>query len=218
MFLELLLLAVLSAFWPILLAIDLLAFQTPRPVQTLLGFLAGGLLTVTTIGTLIVVRLRDGSLVTRSRATLDPSVYIACGLTAFAAALFVARRPARLRGSTPGKPSLTERAISRGAAVAFVAGILLNIVPGVVPFVALKDIAELHYSTGATFAVVTAFYLVMFAFVEIPIAGYCVAPERTARRVAGVNAWIGAHLQRIAAWALVAAGVYLLARGLAQLR
>src|SRR4051794_1366780 len=43
--LELTLLAIASAFWPLLLAVVLVSFQAPRPVRILACFLAGGLLT-----------------------------------------------------------------------------------------------------------------------------------------------------------------------------
>lgn len=217
MLLELLYLAVLSAFWPTLLVIDAIAFRTPRPVRTLAGFLVGGLVTAATIGTLIVVNLEDGSVFTRSRSSLDTAAYVACGLLAFATAFVVARRRPEKQPDEATKPSITERAIERGTAVAFAAGVLLNIVPGVFPIVALKDIAQLHYSTRVTFAVVSAFYVVMFALIEIPIVGYGVAPEQTERRVTRINEWLGRNLQRLAVWGLIAGGVYLLGRGVAQL-
>ena len=93
---------------------------------------------------------------------------------------------------------------------------LANVVPGIFPFVALKDIAELHYSTAATVVVVTAFYLVMFVLIEAPIAGYGIAPETTERLVTSFNAWLRTHLQRLAVWVLVIGGIYLLARGITE--
>ena len=70
-----------------------------------------------------------------------------------------------------------ERMLDHGAPLAFVAGIVFNIVPGVVPLVALKDIADLDYSFAATVGLLLGFYVIMFAFIEIPLAGYVVAPE-----------------------------------------
>ena len=215
--LELLWLAILSAFWPLLLVVDVLAFQTPRPVRTLVGFFAGGLLTTVVIGVLIVLRLADSSLINRSRPTLDPAADICFGLLGLAAAFVVARRGPKPGPAAPAKPSRTERAIKGGPAVAFAAGVLLNVVPGVFPFIALKDIAELNYSTAATVAVVTGFYLVMFVLVEAPIVGYSLAPRQTERRVTAFNAWLHAHMQSLAVWGLAAGGVYLLARGIIQL-
>ena len=92
-----------------------------------------------------------------------------------------------------------ERMLDQGAPLAFVAGIVFNIVPGVVPLVALKDIAELDYGFAETVAAVLGFYLIMFAFIEIPLAGYVVAPERTARLTASFNAWLDRNGHRASA-------------------
>src|SRR3954469_2531195 len=90
---ELFWLAILSAFWPTLLVVDVLSFQAPKPLRTLAGFLAGGLITTTTIGTLLVLNLEGGALGPRSSSTVDAVVYFAIALLAFAAAAFVERRP-----------------------------------------------------------------------------------------------------------------------------
>ena len=63
---------------------------------------------------------------------------------------------------------------SRITQLAFLAGIVCNIIPGVVPVVALKDIAELDYAFAETLALVIGFYVIMFMFIEIPLIGYMV--------------------------------------------
>ena len=111
-----------------------------------------------------------------------------------------------------------ERMLDHGAPLAFVAGIVFNIVPGVVPLVALKDIAELDYAFVETFALVLGFYLIMFMFIEIPLVGYVVAPERTARA--------DDELQRLARpqrsiasgiGVLALIGVYMIVRGILRI-
>ena len=91
------------------------------------------------------------------------------------------RRPSR---RSPSAPSSTA------APVAFAAGVVLNIVPGTFPIVALKDIAQLNASDGAKLAVIVVFYVIMFAFVEIPIVAYLIAPERTTVAVNAFSAWL----------------------------
>src|SRR5262249_54214119 len=108
---------------------------------------------------------------------------------------------------------LYERALQRGAPLAFVAGVVLNIVPGVFPLVALKDVAQLDYGVAATAAVLTVFYIVMFAFVEVPLVAFLVAPERTTARTADFNRWLSAHGRRIAVVVLRVLGAYLVVRG-----
>ena len=110
-----------------------------------------------------------------------------------------------------------ERMLDHGAPLAFVAGIVFNIVPGVVPLVALKDIAELDYTFAATVGLLLGFYLIMFAFIEIPLAGYLVAPESTARLTARFNAWLDRTGPRVGIAVLALIGVYLIVRGVLRI-
>jgi Sap, sulfolipid-1-addressing protein len=122
------------------------------------------------------------------------------------------KKPARPKG-----PSFAERAIDRGPTLAFVAGLLLNILPGVFPILALKNLAELDYSAGETVAILVVFYLIVFAFVEIPIVSYVVAPRWTEEHVSSFNTWLSENTRRVIVWALVAGGIYLTLRGIQQL-
>jgi Sap, sulfolipid-1-addressing protein len=219
---ELVWLAILSAFWPTLVVVDALAFQTPKPERILLSFLAGGLISTISIGTLVVLQLQDTAVVTSSKSTTDPALNITIGALALLAAYVLARvRDLPLHRRKPaGKPKrspFATRAIESGAPLAFVAGVLLNIVPGVFPIIALKNLAELDYSSAETVAVLVGFYVVTFAFVEIPIMSFVVAHEWTRARVDQFNRWLGANQRRVVIWALVIGGVYLIARGVFQL-
>ena len=147
--LEIVLLAVASMFWPTLITIVVLALRVPQPVRILAWFLFGGLLTTITIGLILVFALQDASFVSGSSRSANPVLNIAAGVLALASALYVSRRKhaprrtGRRRAETSG---LTQRAVERGGVVAFFAGVALNIVPGAFPFVALKDIAQLDVS------------------------------------------------------------------------
>jgi hypothetical protein len=215
-------LAILSAFWPTLVVVDVLAFHTPNPERVLVAFLVGGLISTITIGTLVVLNLQQTAALTDSRSTTDPALNIAVGTLALVAAYVLDRVPdlhlrRRRHGREPKRSPFTERAIESGAPLAFVAGLLLNILPGVFPLIALKNLAELDYSAAETVAVLVGFYLVTFAFIEIPIVSYLVAPDWTRTRVAEFNDWLHAHQRRVAVWALVVGGVYLIGRGVLQL-
>ncbi len=80
--------------------------------------------------------------------------------------------------------------MGHGAPVAFAAGVVLNILPGTFPIVALKDIAEVNASNTAKVAAIVVFYLIMFAFVEVPIVSYVFVPERTTVVVDNFNDWL----------------------------
>ena len=74
MAIELIPLAIASAFWPLLLAVVIISLRTAHPPRLLVSFLAGGLLTTMTVGLIIIYALEHSSLVSRSRSTTDPAV------------------------------------------------------------------------------------------------------------------------------------------------
>ncbi len=215
--LELFLLALASAVWPILLAVVLVALQSEQPARLLACFLAGGLLTCVVVGMAIVTLLEDTDAVRGSRPPANPILYLGGGVAALIAATLVARRPPHEQHESSNKPSLATRLLRRGALLAFVAGVVLNIAPGIFPFVALKDIAQLGHPAAVDLLIVFSFYIVMFAFIEVPLVGYAFAPEKTARLTAEFNDWLKAHSRKLGVIVLYAAGVLLIARGIVAL-
>jgi hypothetical protein len=211
---EIFLLAVGSMFWPVLLAVDVVAFKTDRPIRILGGFLTGGLLATVMVGIATVFWLKDTNLVTSSRHTTDPAVSIVVGAAALATAFFI-RRGGRQSAAkpTPHAPSRADRLVDHGASLAFVTGIVLNLFPGLLPFIAMKDIAELGHTTAATIAVIVAFYLVMFTPVEAPLVGFLVAPGRTAKAVSSFNVWLARNLRTVAWSALAIFGAFEIVKG-----
>jgi sulfite exporter TauE/SafE len=220
--LEIGLLAVASMFWPTLITIVVLALRVPKPVRILSWFVLGGLLTTITIGLVLVFALQDSSFVSGSNPPVNPVLNIVAGLVALAGAVYVTRRKSAPAAepepvsADKKKPGLTERAVQRGGLVAFFAGVVLNVVPGAFPFVALKDISQLDVSDGGKVAAVVLFYVIMFAFAEVPIVAYLFAPERTTAKVNAFNDWLRMNSPRVAAYVLAAVGIYLLVRGILQ--
>jgi thiol:disulfide interchange protein len=215
MLVEIFVLAVGSMFWPVLLAVDVVAFKSDRPIRVLGGFLAGGMLATVTVGCAIVFALEDTPLLTRSRHKTDAAVAIVVGAAALVAAFFI-RRSDRQRPATPkaNTSSRVDRLSGHGTWLAFVTGIVLNLFPGLLPFIAMKDIGELNYSTAATIAVIVGFYVVMFTPVEAPLVAFLVAPERTARAVDSFNVWLARNARKLAWWALAVFGAFELVRGI----
>jgi hypothetical protein len=207
-------------FWPTLIVIVVLALRVSQPVKILFWFLAGGLLTTVTVGIAVVFALQGASFMNGSKPTIDPVIDIVIGLLSILGAAALLRKASRPQPATAEKPSdaaapdkkppLTERAVERGA------GIILNIVPGTVPIVALKDIAELDASNAAKVATIIVFYVIMFAFVEVPIVAYLFVPERTTVAVNAFNDWLKRNGRRFAAYVLAAVGLYLTVRGIIQ--
>jgi hypothetical protein len=222
--LEIFVLAVASSFWPTLILIVVLALRLEHPIGVLVWFLAAGLLTTISIGIAIVFALQDSSFVSGSHPPANPALELTAGLLSFLAAYALLRTsrkaPPPEVSSSPRRakePSRIERTIGRGGPVVFAAGVVLNIVPGAAPLVGLKDIAQLDASDGAKVAAIIGFYLIMFAFIEVPIIAYGFAPKRTAAEMNRVNAWVGRNARQVAGYVIGAAGLYLTVRGVVHL-
>jgi hypothetical protein len=215
---EYVLLALASIFWPLLITIVVIVLRTSHPVRLLAAFLAGGLLATIAVGIVLVFTLENSNAVSRDRGGLDPAMNITVGVLALVAAAVVLRLDSRAQERHRSKPrsSRTDRFLENGK-LAFLAGLLLNVVPGLFPFVALKDIAEAGYPAAANIGLVVLFYVVMFALIEIPLAGYLVSPQRTVVTVGRMNSWLDRNAKQVGAFVLGAVGAYLVVRGLVQL-
>ena len=216
---ELLVLAIASAFWPILLVVVIISLRASHPILLLVSFLAGGLLTTMAVGLVVIYALQGSSLTGASQATFDPAVLIVVGMLALLAAVVLWRRYGVLPEAPAEKhadadPGRLERMLDRGAPLAFAAGIVCNIIPGVFPLIALKDIAEMDISFAETFLVLLAFYAIMFALIEVPLASYLVAPQWTQQATLRFNAWLDRNTRRVGICALAGVGAYLVAKGI----
>ncbi len=213
---EYFLLAIASIFWPLLLAIVVVALRTEHPVKLLAAFLAGGLLTTISIGLAIVFSLQSTSFGSGSNPPANPAIDITAGvLTLIAAA--VLRRVWVHSGPREPKPETSDGKLEHylsNVRLAFFAGIVLNILPGFVPFVALKNIAVGDYTDATKVLLVVVFYVIMFSSVEVPIVGHAIAPARTDAAMERINSWIDRNGRQAATFALALIGVYLVVRGL----
>lgn len=220
--LELALLAIASAFWPVLVVVDLIALRTARPVPLLAWFLAGGLLT--TIGEgLVIVFVLEGTTLGSSTSSVGGWGNLLGGCIALVAAYVLQARAVRSRGKEPAagapvkKVSRTERMVEHGGLYAFAAGVVLNVFPGVFPLIALRTISSLSYGNGAKVMLVVGLYICTFALLEVPLIGLLVAPGRVEPRVRGLNQWLDRNGKRVAIAVLGVVGLALLVRGIVQL-
>jgi hypothetical protein len=222
--LEILLLGLASALWPLLLVVVVIALNTSRPARILGGFIAGGLLTTISIDSVIVFALHGTSFVEGPRPSADGWVDITVGLLVLLAALVLhlgtqGRGPRRFRPKPKSdKPSRSEEwiegLVERGATLSFVAGIVVTILPAPFAIVAMKNISELAISHAQAFGLIVAFNLLMFSSAEVPLVGFLVAPAWARRTATGFNAWLGQNLRRVAVDVLAVVGAIELGRGL----
>jgi hypothetical protein len=213
---EYFLLAFASIVWPVLIVIVIAALRTSRPQKLLLAFLAGGLLTTITIGLVLVNVLDTTSVGTGGNSEAPASVSITAGVLALIAAGAVRRSrpkkdPRRKRRSFDADHYLSN------VKLAFAAGVVLNILPGFFPFVALVGIAKANYPLSVEFVLVSVFYLIMFAFVEVPLIAYAFVPQRTQVLTKQFNAWLDRNGRLFATYALAGVGIYLIVRGIIAL-
>lgn len=216
-----LLLALLAALNPTLLAATTVMLVLANPARLMLGYLLGALMTSITLGLVIVSSLEGTSAVSTTQRTLSPGVDIALGLLAMLAA-YVLARATRRRAAEPKPPrskapprwqTMLSRSSPRGA---FAVGALLTL-PGGSYLAGLARIDRFNYSTPVTVLAIIAFNLVMLMLIELPLIGFSIAPDWTQRQVAAARAQVSRHGRHIAINGLRLIGAALILKGLVAL-
>lgn len=211
---ELLPLALLSAVYPTLVAVVVVALTAPRPARAMAFFLLGGMIASVSVGLVIVFALQGTSLVSGSSPPADPIVYLGAGAIALGLAVVVRKRPPAPPKDGDSKVSqLLSR--SQKAWIAFAAGLLIDLVPGAWYIVALKDIAQSGYSDSQIVAVVVAFCIIQYALIELPLLGFVFAPVRATDLSRRFSTWLSDNSRTVAVAILVIAGCYMIIRGIA---
>jgi hypothetical protein len=214
---ELLPLALLSAVYPTLIAVLVVALTMRRPAREMAFFLMGGMLASVSIGCLIVFLMRGSSFTSGSSPPADPIVYFTVGGLSLLAAFVVRRRPPSKKEKKGDNRITTMLSRSERATVAFAAGFLIDLVPGAWYLVALKDIAESDWSSTQTVVVIVAFCIIQYALIEIPLICFVVAPKRAEEISLRFTNWLGANTRTVGVFVLVFVGCYMILRGILAL-
>jgi hypothetical protein len=221
--LEIALLAVGSMFWPLLLVVVVIALETSQPAKILLWFYLGGFVTAVSVGAALVFVLQDSPLMRGSRLPAAPWVDIVLGTLALVIGYLLLRAHDRRERHRPRREAATKqskvedwlhRLVENGGPLAFAGGVVGSVIPGPLVLVGMANIAQLGYSTIATLVVILCFFVIVFTFIEVPIGGFAVAPERTKATTLTVKAWLDHNLLRLAAWALMIVGAFEVIRGI----
>lgn len=223
------LLSLLAMFNPTLLAAVTIMMLLPQPKKLITGYLLGAYLTSIGLGLAIAFTLHGDSGVESSKKTLTPIEDLVIGAILMIVGWVVlsgrasemkARRRQRheaKHGPPEDKESLPERLLGRGSMrVTFAVGALLSL-PGASYLVALDKIAKLEWSTPGTAVAVIVFCLIQQTLLEVPLAGFWVAPEWTERAVVRFRAWIAGNAARAGGRVLLVLGALLIIRGAAFL-
>ena len=211
MWITVLVMAIAVSMEPFRIGMTALMLNRPKPALQLLAFLGGGFAMGATVGLVVIFAFRPG-LLGSAHFTL-PKVQIVIGALAVLMAALLAsgvmpmpRVPARARGLAHG-PSLW---------VATVAGLGIAL-PSIDYLAVLAVIVASGAAPSSQVGALLVFNVVAFAFVEVPLVAYLLAPDRTRSLMAALNDWIRSRRRRGAAAVLAAVGCVLLVAGIAGL-
>lgn len=196
---------------PFRIGMTVLMLNRPRPALQLLAFLCGGFAMGLTVGLVVLFVFRRALL--GSRHFTLPNVQILIGVLALLAAVIVAasgRWDFRPRGlARPAQQLLNGPSL----VVAGVAGLGIAL-PSVDYLAALAVILASRAGTLTQVGLLVMFNVVAFAFVEIPLLAYLLAPKATVTWVAALHDWIRARRRAEVAIVLAAVGSVALTVGL----
>lgn len=203
---------------PFRLGMTVLMLNRPRPVQHLLAFLCGGFIMAIVVGLVVLFVLRTA--ITQSAGPTLPILQLVIG----GAALLIAAGVISGLGLRRGKPA-KEKAPSKwrtrlsgeSPLLAGVAGIAIAL-PSVDYLAVLTVILASGAAATAQICALLMFNVIAFAFVEIPLAGYLFAPNRTRVLMNRLNQWMAEHRRWTLSAMLVVVGCILLVSGVIGLQ
>jgi Sap, sulfolipid-1-addressing protein len=223
------LLSLMAMFNPTLLAAVTIMMLLPEPRKLITGYLLGAYVASIGLGMAIVFSFHQSSGVESGKKTLSPLEDLVFGaiLTLVGWALLTGRvaqlKESRRRhkeakhGPAEQKESLPEKLLGRGSMrITFAVGALLSL-PGASYFVALAKISHLGWPSVTTGLAVVIFCLIQQLLLELPLVGFWLAPDRTARAVIRFREWISKNAARAAGYVALVLGVLLIIRGAAYL-
>ena len=223
--------ALLSAFYPTLLAATTVMLLLDHPKRMLLAYLLGAMLISVSSGLVIVFALDGSSAATSTQQqTVSPGTNLVLGSVLLVIAYVVRpsrppgeggrlaeRRRRRSEQRAEKGPPRWQAALSQGSArMAFVVGVLLTL-PGATYLIGLKDIADQDAGTVATVALVLGFNVVMLALLELPLIAFAVAPDWTADAIDRFKAWFSRNSSILGFRLALVLGLLLIIRGVAEL-
>jgi hypothetical protein len=205
---------------PTLLAAVTVMMLLPDPKRLMFGYLLGSYLTSISAGLLIAFSFSNSSSVESARTTFTPAEDLVFGVIAVIVGLVLRSElgeERRRRKKEAAKESWPERMLGRGSPkIAFALGAVLSF-PGASYLVALNRLVHLDPGTGATVFLVVLFCVIQAVFLEVPLVGYALSPERTQRGVDRFRLWMTERGRIAGARVAIGIGILLLIRGTLEL-
>lgn len=219
-------LAVVSALDAGLIAAAVVLLGRPRPASKLLAYLLGGMGFSIPVGVVILLALRGSGVLRQPSGPTGAIIEVAAGaLLITVAVVALSGRPAQWRPRRRAHPddgrrrrrTLEERAIGHDSPwIAWAAGAIYS-APGPYYLAGLALLAKLAQPPLTNVVAIIQFNVIMFAFIELPLVGFLLAPNRTRKLAEQLNSWITRHKRTLVVVAAGAGGTYLLVSGLSVL-
>jgi hypothetical protein len=213
MWITLLAMAIAVSLEPFRIGMTVLMINRPRPGLQLLAFLTGGFAMGTTVGLIVLFILRPA--LGSAHFTL-PRVQIVVGAVLLINAALVATGVLGSRRFEPLATRTQQLLNGRTLWTASVAGLGIAL-PSVDYLAVLALIVASGAAASVQFGALLLFNVVAFAFVEIPLLCFLVAPNRTRALLSAVQDWLRSRRRRALTVLLAAVGCVLLVAGAAGL-
>jgi hypothetical protein len=219
---QVVLLSLTASLNPTLVAATTVMLLLPSPRKLMFGYLLGAYVTSITLGLVIVFSLSNSGASNTTENTISPAVDIGLGVVALAVAFVLytgraqrlrERRRARKADQPDKGPPRWQRELSKGSPrTTFAVGALLSL-PGASYLAGLDEIHKLKYPTTTTVLLVIGFNVVMLWLLEVPLASFLVAPERTPKAIERTKLWVSKHASVFAIRGFTAVGSLLVIKG-----
>lgn len=213
MWITLLAMAIAVSLEPFRIGMTVLMINRPRPGLQLLAFLTGGFAMGITVGLIVLFILRPA--LGSAHFTL-PRVQIIVGAVLLINAALVAAGVLGSRRFEPLATRTQQLLNGRSLWTAGVAGLGIAL-PSVDYLAVLALIVASGAAASVQFGALLLFNTVAFAFVEIPLLCFLIAPDRTRAMLSAVQAWLRSRRRRALTVLLAAVGCVLLVAGVAGL-
>ena len=191
----------------------------PQVRSRVFAFVLAAALVTYALGVVMLLLLVELGINGPSHYSPSAAVDLALGVGLLVLAAWLYRRGPRqasLAESSSSEPSKIERYLS-SRRLAFVLGLTLYALPSPIYIAAVKTIADASLSTSGELAALAVTVVVMLWLIELPLLMLLVVPARAASVLEHLNLWFVRNGRVLAIVASLAAGVYLLVRGLGGL-
>jgi len=214
MWITLLAMAIAVSLEPFRIGMTVLMINRPRPGLQLLAFLTGGFAMGLAVGVIVLFVFRPA--LGSAHFTL-PRVQIVVGVVLLLNAAVVATRVGFASERFEPLAARAQRLLNgRSLWMSAAAGLGIAL-PSVDYLAVLALIVASGAAASVQFGALLLFNVVAFAFVEIPLVCFLLAPDRTRTMLSAVQDWLRSRRRRAVAVLLTAVGCVLLVAGLAGL-